>query len=117
MSGKWREGMISRTRINEYVRMLLGSYSQSNNVLSQATQTLCKMLNEQMEMDVRAGVQRAEQRRERALGLGPGQDGYVRPRRPFTDTEKALAGHGPDWKQRLAQAMFGRKMAEEDRDK
>lgn len=117
MSGKWREGLLPKARIEEYARMLLGPYRYDNNTLSQATQTLIKMLNEQREIDIRDGVRRAEARRDERLGLGDGQDGYVRSTRRITEIEKALAGQGPDWKQRLAQAVFGKKMAEKDKDK
>lgn len=118
MSGKWREGLIPKSRIEEYARMLLGPFRYDNNTVSQATQTLIKMLNEQRELDVRDGVRRAEQRRDERLGLGEGQDGYIRPRHPrITETTKALAGMGPDWKQRLAQAFFGKQMADKEKDK
>lgn len=117
MSGKWRPGLLPKQRVEEYARMLLGPYRHDNNVVSQATQTLLKMLNEQREMDVREGVKRAEARRDERIGLGEGQDGYIRPRRPApSETSKALAGYGPDWKQRLAQSFFGKKMAENDED-
>lgn len=121
MSGKWREGLLPRSRIEEYVKMFLGPYRYQPNVMAQATQTLIKMLNEQRELTIKEGRMRAEDRRDEALGVGEGQDGYIRPRRlrrPLNETEKALMGKGPDWKQRLAQAVFGKKMADdEEKDK
>lgn len=119
MSGKWREELLPKRRIEEYARMLLGPYRYDNNTLSQATQTLIKMLNEQREQDIKDGVRRAEQRRDERLGVADGQNGYVYPRRGgerISETSKALAGYGPDWKQRLAQAFFGKQMAEKDKD-
>lgn len=116
MSSKWREGLIPRKRIEEYARMLLGPYRWTNDQVSASVQMLIKMLNEQHEKDIADGRARAEKRRDRQLGLGDGQDGYIRPHAAPSETSKALAGDGPDWKQRLAQAFFGKQMADKDKD-
>jgi len=97
MSGKWREWMLPRKRVEEYARMVLGPYRYDNNTLSTVTQTLYRMLNEQRDLDRQERFRRAEERRT----------GERRPK-PVSEVSKALAGYGPDWKQRLAQRFFGR---------
>lgn len=117
MSSKWREGLLPRSRIEEYVKMFLGPYRYNPNVMSQATQTLIKMLNEQRELTVREGRMRAQDRMDEKLGLGECQDGYISTRRPkpISEAARARAGYGPDWKVRLAQAFFGKQMSDKEK--
>ena len=61
-SSKWREGILPRARINEYVLMLIGP-NCDNEARSKAIKTLLKMLNEQQSLDAMFSRERAERKR------------------------------------------------------